>query len=119
MAAKGGVTTVIASGKGADALLQVVAGERGPQWLHASQDDQKTLHMHPALMASSAWCLPPIALVPQVVTCGLCRAHPGHDAGKSTQVYRNPRCLASPRAGPTLGCHACSQALSHALLWVI
>lgn len=96
MAAKGGVTTVIASGKGADALLQVVAGELGPQRLRASQNSKKTLHMHAALLVSSAWCLPPIALMPQIVTCGLCRP-------TQAITQANPlRCTAAPAAWPVL-----------------
>ena len=54
MAAKAGVTTVIASGKGADALLQVVAGELRLQRLHASQSHHNAFHMNPAFVASSA-----------------------------------------------------------------
>ena len=67
MAAKAGVTTVIASGKGADALLQVVAGEQGPQWLHVSKCNGKTLNKHPALLTSSVWRLRPSAIVPQAM----------------------------------------------------
>ena len=113
MAAKGGVTTVIASGKGADALLQVVAGELRLQRLYASQTSQKTPHMHPALPAFSAGSLYvfPCALVPQAMTCGLCSAPPCHDTRISTQTSCNP--LSQSSCYPhSLECHGCFQGKS-------
>ena len=101
MAAKGGVTTVIASGKGADALLQVVAGELGLQWLHALQTGQTMSHMHPAPSGVvSVLYLRPSTVVPQAMTPRPLQWAP--HAMTLAHPPRRPATLSpSPHAAPT------------------